>query len=67
MGSRPVRKPSCAVLVYGGWGSFVIDAASGRVSDPPILTGYGATASVDSRVTQNPALATFGRTLRTTP
>lgn len=39
---------SQSVLVYGGWGSFIIDAASGRVSDLPFLTGYGATAWVDS-------------------
>lgn len=39
---------SRSVLVYGGWGSFVIDATSGEVSSLPFLTGYGATAWIES-------------------
>jgi hypothetical protein len=39
---------SQSVLVYGGWGSFVIDAVSGAVNSLPFLTGYGSTAWVDS-------------------
>jgi WD40 repeat protein len=32
------------VLVYGGWGSFVVDAASGGADSLPFLAGYGSVA-----------------------
>ena len=32
------------LLVYGGWGSFVIDAASGDYTGIPYLAGYGSVA-----------------------
>jgi hypothetical protein len=32
------------VLVYGGWGSFVVDAATGTAESLPFLAGYGSVA-----------------------
>jgi Tol biopolymer transport system component len=32
------------LLVYGGWGSFVVDAASGDTTSLPYLVGYGSIA-----------------------
>jgi hypothetical protein len=32
------------VLVYGGWGSFVVDAATGSAESLPFLAGYGSVA-----------------------
>jgi Tol biopolymer transport system component len=32
------------LLVYGGWGSYVIDATTGDVQSLPHLAGYGSTA-----------------------
>ena len=30
------------LLVYGGWGSFVVDAASGEAESLSFLAGYGS-------------------------
>jgi len=32
------------LLVYGGWGSFLVDAASGDATSLPFLAGYGSVA-----------------------
>jgi len=32
------------LLVYGGWGSFVVDAASGTSTSLPYVAGYGSVA-----------------------
>ena len=32
------------LLVYGGWGSYLVDVASGDTSSLPYLVGYGSIA-----------------------